>query len=131
MELAVEDLLDGFRAGLREANKTQGEKQLSLWGCTSPWLACWEAWWPEGQLGWGYLGIRAVLDQRRKCEIWEVGTSDLRELQRRGKFEVSLHFYVYECFVCVHVCAPHLCLVSVELDRGYGIPWTAATYRPF
>lgn len=42
---------------------------------------------------------------------------------------ISLKMYfflchMYQCFACMHVCAPHACLVSTEARRGHWIPWT-------
>lgn len=30
-----------------------------------------------------------------------------------------IYFYLYENFTCIYVCAPHMCLMSVEIRRGY------------
>jgi hypothetical protein len=34
-----------------------------------------------------------------------------------------IDFYVYECFVCIYVCAPQTCLVGVGFRSGLLIPW--------
>ena len=35
--------------------------------------------------------------------------------------------YVYGCFTCMYVCAPHVCLVPTEVKRGHWIPETGVT----
>lgn len=32
-------------------------------------------------------------------------------------------FYMYECFACMHVCAPRMCLVPMKFRRGRHVPW--------
>lgn len=33
------------------------------------------------------------------------------------------YFYIYKCFACMSVCVLHVFLVSMEVRRGYQIPW--------
>lgn len=42
-------------------------------------------------------------------------------------FLISLDlFYEYECFACMFVTAPHLCLVPEEVRRGHWILWNSS-----
>lgn len=37
--------------------------------------------------------------------------------------------YVYPCFACVYVCAPHTHLMPEEVRRGHWFSWTSWNYR--
>lgn len=39
-----------------------------------------------------------------------------------GLFLKTDLFHEYECFACIHTCAPHVCLVLVEARRGASDP---------
>lgn len=41
---------------------------------------------------------------------------------------ISFYFYVYQCFTCMHVCAPQCVPGSGGARRGYQIPWNRS-YR--
>ena len=38
-------------------------------------------------------------------------------------FQWNHLIHVYGCFVCIYICAPHACLVTLEARRGHWMSW--------
>lgn len=71
--------------------------------------------------------------ERRKVSLYPF--SPWTETYGRGRRKLLCHltcvcvlfilislFLLYECFTCMNVCSPHMCLVLVEVKRGHQIP---------
>lgn len=38
-------------------------------------------------------------------------------------YDLVVYFHVYGCLACMHVYAPHVCLMPAEARKGHRIPW--------
>ena len=66
-----------------------------------------------------------------RAETNEIETKKIQKLKQTKKIQKLKQFfliflkiiYMCECFACMNVCVPHVCLMPMEAKSGHWAPW--------